>query len=199
MGKQLNLKYASGNYARTFTEIFYPEDETKTSFDMFKEIFDNSGIPLKITEDSLRTLFYLLYAAHGSDYIAGVDENQFKYGIQSRVFMYGPSWEKRLEIQDKLRALSLEEGELFKGSEAIYNSASAPGTAKSNLLNDEGKLGYLNGQNTTEYRKSKIEGYASLLSLLETDVTKEFLNKFKDLFQISAEPAYSPYFYEEEE
>lgn len=190
-----------GNFrTRTFSEIFEPTKEQKqeglNSIDIFKSIFKNSGIPLKITETNLTTLFYLLYARYGNSHISSSDENTFLYKIQSIVFMYGPSWEKRLEIQDKLRALS--ETDIIKGGEAIYNTANAPGTSIAGLVDSDGKLDYLSGQNTTAYKKSKIEGYALLASLLETDVTKQFIDRFSNLFLKIIEP-YSPLWYVSEE
>ena len=178
-----------GNFrTRTFTEIY-------GSMNKFKESFTNSGIPLEVSEKSLTTLYYLLYARYGNSHIANFDENQFKYKLQSIVFMYGPSWEKRLELQKKLRALS--EDELRAGTEAIYNTATAPGTDLAGLLNESGKVDYIDGQNTTAYRKSKIEAYAFLEEVLKTDVTKEFIDRFKDLFLKIVEP-YSPLWYSTE-
>lgn len=184
-----------GNFrTRTFAEIF-----TEQGFDSV-QVFDTAikecGIPLKITDNSLSTLFYLLYARYGNSHIASFDENTFLYKLASTIFMYGPTWEKRIEIQDKLRAL--QETDILKGSEAIYNTANAPGTEIAGLVDNEGKLDFLSGQNTTAYRKSKMEGYATLASLLETDVTKEFIDKFANLFLKIVEP-YEPLWYVTEE
>lgn len=188
---------AFGNFrTRTFSEIFKPETTDKNSVDIFKEIFVDSGIPLKVSEESLTTIFYLLYARYGSSHIASYDENQFLYKLQSIIYMYGPTWEKRIEIQDKIR--QLKEEDLLKGGQAIYNTASAPGTSIAGLVDAEGKLDYISGQNTTAYRKSKLEGYALLESLLETDVTKEFIDKFANLFLKMVEP-YSPLWYATEQ
>ena len=185
-----------GNFRTpTFDEVF--SEEGKDNVEVFTEMFNNSGIPLKIKQENLTTLFYLLHARYGNSHISpilGIDA--FKYKLQSLIFMYGPTWEKRLETQDKLRALTDEE--LFKGSEAIYNSASAPGTELAALVDNQGKVNYLSGQNTTAYRKSKAEGYSLLLSLLETDVTKEFIDRFASLFLKIVEP-YSPLWYVTEE
>lgn len=184
-----------GNFrTRTFAEIFTEEGEDNVN--VFTTAIANCGIPLKIKEDSLTTLFYLLYARYGNSHIASTDENTFLYKLASTIFMYGPSWEKRIEIQDSLRALT--DADLLKGSEAIYNTANAPGTSLADITDEEGKVDYISGQNTTSYRKSKMEGYATLASLLETDVTKEFTDKFANLFLIIVEP-YDPLWYVTEE
>lgn len=182
-----------GNFrTRTFAQIFEPENENEDSVDIFIPAIKECGVPLKITENNLNTLFYLLYARYGNSHIASNDENQFIYKVASTIFMYGPTWEKRVEIQDKLRTISDED--LLKGSQAIYNTANAPGTELAGLVDNEGKVNYLSGQNTTAYRKSKMEGYATLASLLETDVTKQFIDRFANLFLKIVEP-YDPLWY----
>lgn len=184
-----------GNFrTRTFAEIF--SDDNLDSVVVFSSMFKNSGIPQKISDESLNTLFYLLYGRYANSHIASFDENQFLYKLQSIVFMYGPSWEKRVEIQDALR--SLTEADLLKGSQAIYNTANAPGTSLADNVGPDGKVDYISGQNTTDYRKSKMEGYATLASLLETDVTKQFIDRFANLFIKVVEP-YSPLWYVTEE
>jgi hypothetical protein len=184
-----------GNFrTRTFAEIFTQEGED--SVNIFTNDITNCGIPLKIREDSLTTLFYLLYARYGNSHISSSDENTFLYKLASTIFMYGPSWEKRVEIQDALR--SLTEADLLKGSSAIYNTANAPGTSLADVTDEEGKVDYISGQNTTDYRKSKMEGFATLASLLETDVTKEFIDKFANLFLKIVQP-YDPLWYVTEE
>ena len=42
-------------------------------------------------------------AKYGNNPIANKDINQFKYKLFSTVFMYGPTWAKRLDIQKILR------------------------------------------------------------------------------------------------
>lgn len=167
-----------GNFrTRSFTDI-YPELE------VFKEEYTNSGIPTTLSDTNLTTLYYLLYARYGNSCIASSDETQFKYKLFSTIFMYGPAWQKRLEIQQKL--LGLSDDELLKGTTAIYNSALNPSQQPSTQTLEE--LNYIDSQNTTKYKKSKLEGYAALYALIETDVTEEFIGQFKKLFIIIVEP-----------
>lgn len=165
------------NYQTYRTNTF---QEIWDSADKFIGEYKNNGIPSTITETSCRTLYYLLYAKYGNSAIASSDENRFKYGVWSTIFKYGPSWEKRLDIQEKLRNLS--EDELLKGSKAIYNHAFNPGTAPATGTLEE--LPAINEQNSTNFKKSKLEGYAMLMQLLQTDVTEEFLAQFKSLFRV---------------
>lgn len=148
--------------------------------DNFLDDYTDAGIPATISIQSATTLFYLLYARFGNNPIANNDINQWKYKIFSTIFQYGPSWEKRLDIQSKLRALS--DDEILKGSKAIYNTALNPDQAPSTATLEE--LNYINSQNTTNYKKSKMDAYTQLWDLLATDVTEEFLNQFKKCFKV---------------
>ena len=177
-----------GSYrTRTFAEIF-------PSINHFSDEYNSSKIPTKFRdENSISTLYYLLYGRYGNSHIAYSDENQFKYALESIIFMYGPTWEKRLEIQDTLRGLSEED--ILKGGKAIYNHAYNPGTSPSTSTLEE--LIAINDQNTTNYKKSKMEAYSMLMSIIETDVTEEFIGKFKKLFITVLAPDY-PLLYETE-
>jgi hypothetical protein len=146
-----------------------------------------------LDDDLLNTLYYLLYASYGNSVVASSDIEQFKYKVYSIIFMYGPTWAKRLEIQEKLRGLS--EDEITTGAKAIYNHAFNPDTRPATSTLDE--LLTINDQNTTKYKKSKLEAYSILLELLKTDVTKEFINKFNKLFLTVVEPE-EPLWYEME-
>ena len=156
----------------------------------FQEIWDSAakfvaeykanGIKTTISDDNCTTLYYLLYAKYGNNPIASSDENRFKYAVWATIFKYGPTWEKRLEIQDKLRALS--EDDLLRSGKSIFNHAYNPSTEPSTGSLDE--LPGINEQNTNQYVKSKIDAYGSLMELLRTDVTEQFLGEFRKLFKI---------------
>lgn len=155
--------------------------------------YKDNGIPTTISDTTATTLYYLLYARYGNSHICSSDPNQFKYKLFSIIFQYGPTWEKRLDIQEKLR--NLTEDEIIKGSKAIYNQASNPAVAPSDTSLEE--LPYINNQNTTNYKKSKMDAYAMLMSLLDTDVTEAFIKKFAVLFLKIVEPQ-EPLWYETE-
>ena len=178
-----NLDHFGGFYTRTFGEIF-------SSKESFIEAYNTCGIEKLCKEQTIGNLFYLLYAEYGVSHIANVmDENQFVYNLFSIVFMYGPTWEKKLEIQRKVRELSLDpSSEIYKGGKAIYNRALNPGKAPGTSSLEE--LTCINEQNTTNYKKNILEGLANLNALLETDVTREFISRFKHLFIKIAAPNY---------
>ena len=168
----------------------FPEYDTKLFTEIWEEVSDflydysNAGIPKTISNTNATTLYYLLYAKYGDNPIANRDINQFKYKVLAIIFEYGPTWEKRLDIQSKLRNLS--EADLIKGAKAIYNSALNPSVAPSTATLEE--LDYINSQNTTNYKKSKMEAYAQLWELLNTDVTSAFVSKFKVCFKQFVRP-----------
>lgn len=167
-----------GNFrTRTFTDIY-------SDFESFKTDYIDCDIPTTLDDTALKTLYYLLYARYGNSNIASSDETQFKYKVFSTIFMYGPAWQKRLDIQKKL--IDLGDDEILVGATAIYNSAYNPETAPNTQSTEE--LNYINQQNVTKYKKSKLEAYAVLEELIKTDVTEQFIGKFKKLFITIVEP-----------
>ena len=173
-----------GNFrTKKFSDIY-------NNINSFLADYTNIGIPNIITTTNVTTLYYLLYARYGNSTIANFDENQFKYKLFSIIWQYGPNWEKELSIQTNLRGLT--EDDIREGSRAIYNKALNPSTEPTTE-----ELDYVSEQNTTKYKKSKIEGYGLLMELLRRDVTEDFLKRFKSLFITIVEP-YSPLWYEED-
>lgn len=178
-----------GNYRyRKFTQIW-------DSLDAFLVDYTECDDSIKLMSDAgVKTLYYLLYGRYGNSTIASSDENQFKYKVFSTMFMYGPTWEKRLEIQKAVRELDLDS--IMDGGKAVYNTALNPGqpvaggkgSPTGEGTNTLEELTYINQQNTTRYKKSKVDAYGVLTNLLETDVTEEFIEKFKKLFLIVVQP-----------
>jgi len=167
-----------GNYrTRRFCDIF-PDVDT------FVGAWRSAEIPQKIKEENARTLYYLLYARYGNDPIASSDENRFKYALWSTVFMYGPAWEKRLEIQDQIKTMS--EAELQFGETVVHNEARNPGSAPTTQTLEE--IQYIDHQNVSKRKKGKAETYMDLLTLIETDVTSEFIQRFAPLFILITTP-----------
>ena len=250
-----------------------PQYDTKIFTDIWDEVdeflydYKHVGIPTTISDSNATTLYYLLFARYGNNPIANYDENQFKYKVMSIIFQYGPTWEKRLSVQNTLRGLQLSDliddgsfSELFghqgansntktdssnstrtidndtssTGTVTIdtdndttdvknhaYNPSSAPATnaydpltyinqqeAKKNVLdgtqettNDlagtsdttdtisasgtssiSGNDSSTNQTNRT-LTTGKLKAYERLLSLLDSDVTGEFISKFKICFK----------------
>lgn len=172
-----------------FTDVWSSYEDFEDDFDAspFASTFSNASTP--------STVFYLLYAKYGNNPIANEDINQFKYKIFSVMFMYGPTWEKRLSIQASIRALT--EADILQGSKSISNVASNPsGTPSTGSLEE---LTYINGQNTTNLKRSKMDAYRELWNLLDTDVTREFIDQFKECFKRFVRPEKPLLFVSEEE
>lgn len=169
------------NFPRFDTKLFSEIWEDK---DAFLSDYGDVGIPTTISSTNATTLYYLLYSRYGNSPIANFDEEQFKYKVFATIFQYGPTWEKRLAIQQSLRGLS--DADLLQGAKAIYNHAFNPGQAPTTSSLTE--LDFINDQNTTNYKKSKMEAYAQLWDLLAVDVTGEFLNKFQKCFKQFVQP-----------
>ena len=250
-----------------------PQYDTKLFTDIWEEVSDflydyqNVGIPTTISNGNATTLYYLLYARYGNNPIANYDEEQFKYKVFSIVFQYGPTWEKRLSVQNTLRGLTIEDlvgdgsfSELFghqgagtstttnnltnrrvidtdtsntgtvrqQGNgtdENVKNNALNPSQApavnaytpltyinsqeankltsnQDNLRTDNlastqdttdtltntGTVGVVNSDNATNQTTrtlttGKLKAYEHLLALLDSDVTGDFISKFRVCFK----------------
>ena len=181
--EQYNGSSLYGNYrARTFSEIFYKEGVP--SDEIFTAEWNNTTFPTYTEELPTALIFYLLYARYGNSTIASSDENQFKYKLFSIVFQYGPTWQKELDVQKRIRALNVEDFQ--KGTQNIVNNAANPSTQPSTLDTEE--LPYVNQQNVSKTTRSIADGYALMLSLLKEDVTETFLRRFEKLFLTIVEP-----------
>ena len=126
-----------------------PEYNTKLFVDIYPDLasflldYNNVQFPKILSNESINTVYYLLYARYGNNPIANLDENQFKYKLFSIVYMYGPTWEKRLNVQTTLRGLQLSDllddgsiSELFEheGSKSDTASGSNGNTRTLNTL-----------------------------------------------------------------
>lgn len=93
----------------------FPQYDTKlmtevwSSASEFLTDYQAAGIPTTISVQNATTLYYLLYARYGNTPIANYDENQWKYKMLSIIFQYGPTWEKRLDVQNTLRGLQISD------------------------------------------------------------------------------------------
>lgn len=163
----------------TFCDVWGTENDFRT---------DYLANPLKGVSasdpDNLTIVYYLLVARYGNNPIANRDVNQWKLKIFSVIFQYGPTWEKRLEIQNTLR--NLDEDDLLAGATQIYNHAFNPSTNPEMDAFDP--LKYINDQNASHFTRAKIDAYALLWDLLRTDVSEQFLLQFKKCFKIFVSP-----------
>lgn len=165
----------------TFSDVFPTSD---TFIDYWEETpFKSTSIAPMLNDDVLELIYILLYNRYGNSEIINQSVNQFKSKCMGIVWASGPKWLQRLNIQTKIATLGIEENsEIYKGSSAIYNHAMHPETAPSTGTDEE--LTYINDQNVTKYKKSKLEGLALLTESLADGYTDEFINKFRKLFKM---------------
>lgn len=232
---------------KTFSELFddYSDFKTEyTSTQKFPMVIDAADTESHVS--NLQILYYLLYARYGNSPIANYDENQFKTKLGAVIWQYGPTWEKKIDIQSTLRGLT--EAQIKAGAIRAITNTGTVGNSGSNTYNnltstDSGsdvhnhaynpatdpttqtttELNYINEQHVDKFGKSNtmsgsvantntqtnnlstndsvtkgiLDGYAELWELLVSDVTEEFINKFRYLFKTFVKPG--TYLYESEE
>lgn len=179
--------YFGGYLTKTFGDIWQSDEqflEDWRALPVFNGIMADE-------DNSIKKIFFLLYARYGNSHIVNNDETQFKLRLWSTIFQYAPSWEKKLEYQAKIRGLT--DDDILIGATNVYNHAYNPNQAPSTQYLEE--VPYINDQNVTKYKKSKLEAYFQASQYLEQDFTKDFLDKFKNLFIKIVEPA-EPLIYE---
>lgn len=158
---------------KTFAEC-YPDKEAFVTETQSGEYF-----PKAITEASAGTLYYLLMARYANNPIANESETVFRIKLESIVFQFGGAWEKKLDIQNKI--LKLTDEDIERGATMVYNHAMNPDTAPATDALEA--LGYINDQNTSTSKKSKIDALGTLWGAIRTDVSKLFIDKFNVCFR----------------
>ena len=175
----------------TFAEVWKDYDAFLSDYSLMGGFTTTTPI----TADSIKATYYLLVAKYGNNPISNTDVGQFKLKIMAIIYAYGPSWEKKQNIQATLRALS--ETDLLTGAKQIYNHAFNPSSTPSNNSLEE--LTYINDQNTANHKKSKMEGYSILWSLLHAEQTKEYVDKFKNCFAVFVDKMCVPIYISDDE
>jgi len=135
---------------------------------------------VNFTDNLIETLYYLLYAKYGNSSFNSTDLEQCKYKVFSTIFMYAPAWKMRLQIQEKIFNLDPDAADIKEGTIMYYNHAENPDTAPATDAFQT--LQGINSQSTSNVKRGKLEGYATLNALINTDVTEDFLEQFRKLF-----------------
>lgn len=147
-----------------------------------------------LTTDSLVVVYYQLYAKYGNSHIAYRDVMQFLVNLSSILLNYGPTWQKKVEIQETLRELT--DDDIRLGTKAIYNHAFNPATDITDTAQLD-ELTAINEQNTTNFKQSPTDAYVKLYSILTDSVTDIFINRFRRLFVTIVEPNVANWYVEE--
>lgn len=150
------------------------------TYEDFKDSFDTlqlNYIPFK-NESFLRHIYIVLMGEYMTSPIKSYSPEQFEIKLMTIVADRGPEYERLLDIQKDLLSMSPED--LSLAQEAIYNTALNP--AKS-LTKDDEIIRTVNQQNTTRQKRGKLNAYAALTELMDSNITKRFLKYFDHLFK----------------
>lgn len=167
---------------KTFSEVW---DEPTDLYSEYITEFPSTGL-LKVPDSfNWQIFYYLCVGRWGNTEIIVPDSSlpRWKARFFSTVFQFGPNWAKQLEIQAKLRDLTEED--LMKGGLMVSTNALNPAEKPSETFDglDVPKVETIQQQATSQSRRSKLDAYAALSSLLRTDVTESFLVRFDSLFK----------------
>lgn len=165
---------------KIFSQVF-------PTFDDFKSVFDNDFDKYAkdcISSTSLKTLYWLLYSRYAGNPIVNYSEVNFKAKIVAVTYAKGPTWERKLALQKTLRDLS--DTDLLTGARTIFNRAMHPETEPGTDTDTE--LTFINAQDVSKQRRSKLDAYSYLQDVLKTDVTEEFIKSYAKLFSKFVSP-----------
>lgn len=170
-----NNSVFSAPWTKTFSES-YPDYE---SFLADYNSFDLKSVPFKNTE-FLKTIYLILLGEYASSAIMNMSEAQFKIRLFTRIMAHGPQYERELDVQAKLLAMSDEEIQI--SAKAIYNTSLNPSQKPTTQTLEE--LRTINQQSVTNHVRSKLDAWDYLGQLMDDDITKRFVKKFNDLFAV---------------
>ena len=194
--------------SNTFMKPMYDTNlfcEIWDSSESFLADYNNTGtdftnqVPTTISQQNALMTYLLLFSRYGNNPIANYDVTQFKNKIFTTIWQYGPAWEKRLKMQEDIRALTLEEittgtktGWTSDGSQSqtntgsdttinnhAYNPSTAPSTQSTNELDYIDQQQVAKGSNT-----STLSGTDNKNT--EQTVTKSKMDAYAQLWDLVA-------------
>ena len=187
-----------------------PQYDTKLMTDVWSKApdfladYQNIGIPMTISAQNATTLYYLLYARYGNTPIANYDEEQWKYKIFSIIFQYGPTWEKRLDIQNTLRGLQISDlidngsfHELFShsGSETSSKTGSDNNTRTLNTTEKNTGTSAVANTGTDTTASTGTQSVSHTGTVVTNGETEDIKNHAYNPSTSPAQNAYSPLSY----
>ena len=185
----------------------FPQYDTKlmtevwNSASEFLTDYQAAGIPTTISNQNATTLYYLLYARYGNTPIANYDENQWKYKMFSIIFQYGPTWEKRLDVQNTLRGLQISDlidngsfHELFShsGSESSSKTGSDNNTRTLNTTEKNTGTASVANTGTDTTASTGTQSVSHTGTVGTTGETEDIKNHAYNPSTSPAQNAYSP-------
>ena len=161
---------------KTFSELWPDANSCVSDYTSPQTVFPKSD---EVTDASIANTFYpIAYSKFAARQIANANMNLFKTKFFYTIYVYGPEFLKELEIKKKLRGLS--EDDILAGSKQVANVSTSPGQA---LTEPDEQLQGVDQQTRMKWTKSKMEGYANLLSLIDSTFIERFASRFDKLFK----------------
>lgn len=162
-------------WTKTFSQI-YPD------YDGFLSDHGTFGLNKIPFQDNsfLKTIYMILMGEYGSSAIMNMTVDLFKIRLFTAIMSHGPRLERELDIQAKLLAMSDED--LQVSAKTIYNVAANPSIAPTTDTLDE--LPTINQQTVTNHKRSKLDAWAYLESLIRDDLVSRFVRRFAYLFTV---------------
>lgn len=129
----------SKSYFQLFDNVTF--SDLWTTSDDFIETYKETGLPQTyvnsdgttgtyVDDETLKLIWLLMVGRFADSTIKPYNTyGAFKIRFMSRIWQHAPAWKKELDIQNKLRSMSLDDNSpIYEGSKAIYNTALNPGT-----------------------------------------------------------------------
>ena len=172
-----------------FSDITFGEMWTKSFSDYFPDVetflnkFHESPFNGCIKDESATILYYMLLGRYGESSYKSFNDYNNMLKTFTIIYQYGPTWEKRVELQKIFREMTLDK--LKTGTLMIFNHAFNPTVP---LAENEKIIKGINEQNTNQAIKNDAESYSMLWSMLKVDVSEYFLDLFNKLFLQVVQP-----------
>lgn len=173
-----------------------PTNNSATFLDIFPKAANLISLPadlewsLSLTDAQLTKTWQLLTANYGHRALklSQGDVTQWKMRLCSLLEQYGPAYFTRVQLQQDIAALSLDD--LREAGRSIINHAYNPNSEPTTATLEE--LTYINEQNSSGAKLSKADALTLKWKLINTDYTAVYLAMFEPLFSkfTADEPAY---------
>ena len=165
-----------------FNQVWENSAQFKADYTNYETGIENLN---KIDDKYVVLTWQLLASKFASTPIRSNSVDQFKLAVFGIMASEAPTWVRRLELQKAVRDLT--ESDLLAGETSIANRAENPDEAPTTSTMDE--LTYINVQTTSKQKRSKIQAYAMLDSLLQDDLCETYVHRFNRLFKRVYVPA----------
>ena len=177
---------------KLFNQVWSNSTDFKADYTSYETGISNLN---KVDDKYVVLTWQLLASKFASTPIRSDSVDQFKLAVFGIMASEAPTWARRLELQKSVRDLT--EADLLAGETSIANRAENPDEAPTTNTMDE--LTYINVQTTSKQKRSKIQAYAMLDSLLQDDLCETYVHRFNSLFKRVYVPATYVYTTEESE